>query len=196
MALLRLPRVLLVACLAGPGCAGARAPRPAAACSLPVTIALQPSERSNPDEHGRALPTVVRLLQLRGATRLAQADFDALWERPEATLDDELVHAQALTVFPGQPTRVPLALDPHTRFLAGVAIFRQPVGTQWRALVALPAVTQRCAAKPVGAAVDFALDGHRIEARSHLLSPRDGRALPSEVTAGSEQARPAPDARR
>lgn len=177
--------------IASVGCVRGAPQAAPSACVLPVTVALNPSERINPDEHGTPLPTVVRLLQLRRASRLEEADFAELWEQLEPTLGDDLVQKRELTVFPGRAQRVPLELDPASRFLVGMAVFRQPTGTQWRAVVALPASERMCAAyaeAPPETAVDFALDGHRIEARSHLLPPTNHADLPDDVTAGAASA--------
>jgi type VI secretion system protein VasD len=170
------------------GCGGSKPP-PASPCSLPVTIDVTASERLNPDENAQSLPTVVRVLQLTHAARVEEADFVQLWERLEDTLGDQLVQKQELTVFPGKREPLAIELDPKSRFLVGMAVFRQPTGTQWRSIVPLPASEKLCAAYKVKApkpAVDFTLDGYRIEARSHLLHDSDQVDLPTDITAGSE----------
>lgn len=173
------------------GCAGAKPP-PAAPCLLPVRVDVTASERVNPDESEQALPTVVRIVQLTHAVRAEEAEFSQLWEQLDETLGEQLVQKKELTVFPGKVEEVGLELDPKARYLVGMAVFRVPTGTQWRTIVPLPASEKLCAAYKEGApepAVDFALDGYRIEARSHLLKSGDRVDLPSDVTSGSESTR-------
>jgi type VI secretion system protein VasD len=179
---------LTALCVLG-GCAGNKPP-PAAPCPLPVRVDVTASESVNPDESGQSLPTVVRIVQLTQPVRAEEAEFAQLWEQLDETLGDQLVQKKEVTVFPSKVEHVAIELDPKARYLVGMAVFRVPTGSQWRTIVPLPASEKLCAAYKEGApspAVDFALDGYRIEARSHLL--RDGARveLPADVTSGSER---------
>jgi type VI secretion system protein VasD len=166
------------------GCAHA-SPAEGKPCTLPIEVALRATPRLNPDAQGAALPTVVRLYQLGASERIEQADFAALWEHASDTLAGDLLAARELTLFPGRAQGVQVALRPDVRFLAAVAIVRQPSGSSWRALLPLPESSRMCAAYAAhGApspAVQFVFDGYRSEGSSRLLQARDGHVLPTDV---------------
>ena len=179
---------MLIAFALSISCGGSRTPT-ASPCTLPVAVDVAATDRVNPDEQGAPLPTVVKVFQLTHSARAESADFVQLWERADVTIGDQLVQKLELTVFPGKTNRLPVELDPKSRYLVGMAVFRQPTGMQWRTIVPLPASEALCAAykdKTPVPAVTLTLDGYRIEARSHLLRA-DGVDLPSDVTAGSER---------
>lgn len=162
----------------------------ASSCTLPISVGVSASERVNPDEFGQPLPTVVRVFQLKRAARAEEADFVELWERPEEALAEDLILKQQVTVFPGRQERIPMELDPKARFLVGMAVFREPTATQWRTVVPLPASHKLCATYKERApdpALNFSLDGYRIEARSYLLQNAGSVDLPSDVTVGGDR---------
>jgi type VI secretion system protein VasD len=189
--------LLLTAFAALSACRGSKTPEPQASCRLPVTIDVRAGERLNPDEQSQPLPTLVRVFQLTHAVRVEEADFVQLWEQPEQTIGDHLVQKQELTVFPGSVEHVALELDPKTRFLVGMGVFRQPTGTQWRTLLPLPPSEKLCGAyedKAPEPAVVLSLDDYRIESRSNLLRDAEQVDLPADITAGSERTKQQPDA--
>lgn len=139
----------------------------------------------NPDESGTPLPTTLRILQLNSVAKLREAEFEALVADPEAALGDELLGAQELTLFPNEPSRLPIELDPEARYLVAVAVVRRPAGSMWRSLVVLPAAGERCdefledgAPDP---AIVFRVQDYRVSATSHLGGGGDSTLLPDEV---------------
>jgi type VI secretion system protein VasD len=154
-------------------------------CTLPIEVALEATARLNPDVDGTPLPTVVRLYQLSALERIEQADFQQLWEHPAEALERDVLATRELTLFPGRSQRVPVALRPDIRFLAAMAVVREPTGNQWRALLPLPESARLCAAYAQrGApspAVTFQFDGYRAEGRSALLAPHERAPLPHDV---------------
>ena len=123
----------LLAALAGCKTTGAQGG--GATCS--VQVMLSAAEQVNPDRQGRALPTLVRLYQLRATTRLAEASFEAIWERDREILADDLLDSREATVYPGEEQVQRFPLSPGARHLVAVAIFREPSGEAWRAAVPL-----------------------------------------------------------
>lgn len=174
---------------------GAKAPVAAAPCTLPVQVRLEASERINPNEHGIALPTSIRVYRLRQIARLEESDFAAVWETPKEALSEDLLGVQDFTLFPSGIEQAQVSLEPDARFLVGVAIFRQPTGTQWRAILPLPPSQELCAAYapkgPPMPAVTFRFDQYRVESRSRLLVEQGELDLPRDVapenTSGSER---------
>lgn len=166
------------------------------ACTLPTKMQLAASERINPDSAGEALPTVVRLYQLKEIVRVEESDFTAIWETPEESLGPDLVKVQEFTLFPGKSETVDVSLGPDTKYVVGVAIFRRPTGNQWRSVIPLPPSEQLCGAfQKEGApdpAVVFRFDQYRVESKSRLRIGRGGAGaggeheLPTDVAPEQE----------
>lgn len=125
---------------------------------VPLEVTVAAADRLNPDEQGQSLPTVVRVLQLKGTARLEGAEFDALYRRAKEVLAEDLLRVDELTVSPGQTVKLRLERDPAARAAVALCLFRRPAGLSWRAVAELPAPGKK-------AALTFAVDGYRIERR-------------------------------
>jgi type VI secretion system protein VasD len=126
-------------------------------------ITLAPSDRLNPDDQGRALPTVVRLYQLTDLARLETAEFEDIWLRADETLEKELVKHDEITLYPGKGETKLVEVGEGVRFVVAVGLFRNPAGTSWRDVWELPA--SRCG-KPDKADIPrarFEVEDYRIE---------------------------------
>jgi type VI secretion system protein VasD len=120
-------------------------PPPAAAAATPcpspepLRVSVQASPRLNPGDKGEALATVVRLYQLKGAGKLTAASFDELLDHDRDALGEDFLSAQEMTINPNDKLEPPVARNADANYLAAVALFRQPAGTTWRAILKLPA---------------------------------------------------------
>lgn len=165
------------------GCASA--PPPPAACTLPTKMRLEATDQINLDPQGQALPTVVRVYQLKEIVRVEESDFAAIWETPKDTLGPDLVQVQEFTLFPNQSQTVDVSLTPETKFVVGVAIFRRPTGSQWRSIIPLPTSERLCGAYAEKGAPDpavvFRFDQYRVESKSRLLTAGGEHELPGDV---------------
>jgi type VI secretion system protein VasD len=161
-------------------------------CTLPARVRLEASERINPDAHGAALPTVVRVYQLQAVGRIEQSDFAAVWRTPAPVLGPDLVAARELTLFPGQSASLDVRLAPQVRFVVAVAIFRRPTATQWRSIIPLPESSRLCTAYLKQGAPDpaftFRFDQYRAEGRSSLLAAHGAleHDLPEDVAPSAD----------
>lgn len=106
----------------------------------PFHLTLRAGEQLNQDAQGRALPTAVRVLQLKSTARLEELDPAALWERGEELLGAELVATDELTVSPGEVVERWVRRAPEARTVVVAGLFRQPSGTAWRSVQPLPGV--------------------------------------------------------
>jgi type VI secretion system protein VasD len=122
-----------------------------------VEVAVQASDRLNPDESGQSLPTMIRLYLLKSPGKLEAADFDDLYRRAKELLGEDLVAVEEFVLSPGDRVTRRLAPEKAARALAVVGIFRRPVGGNWRAVVDLP--------KETSARLSFHVDGYRVEGR-------------------------------
>lgn len=116
---------------------------------------------------------------------MEESDFSAVWETPAQALADDLLGAQDFTLFPSGVEQAEISLEPDARFLVGVAIFRQPAGTQWRSILPMPPSAKLCDAyAKQGApspAITFRFDQYRVESRSRLLADKGELDLPRDV---------------
>lgn len=109
-------------------CAGVRP-----SCRVPeaAQLELESSDRVNPDEQGRSLPTQVVLYQVTDLTKLQAATMRDLND-PTAALGSTLVVTDDLTIYPGQVMVHRFKRDPKAEFLVVAAIYRTPQGESWR----------------------------------------------------------------
>jgi type VI secretion system protein VasD len=151
-------------------------PPPPTPCTAPepFRINVRASARLNPGEKGEALATVVRLYQLKGIAKLSGASFDDLLDHDKDTFGDDLLAQQELTINPGDQATPPAVRNPDANYLVVVALFRQPVGTNWRAVKKLPppdpdychaATRDNKGQLPPDNTARFFLDENRIELR-------------------------------
>lgn len=109
-------------------------------CPVPEqgAIVFHGSDRQNPDDRGRSLPTVVRVFQLSSIGELERASFQDLWRTPESSLGETLIGMEEVTVYPERRLSWPFERDDSARFLVAMAVVRRPIGESWRSIIELP----------------------------------------------------------
>ena len=134
------PSFVLVAALAFAGCGSAAPPaKEAAPCDVQhVAISVVTSPRLNPSREGEPRPVQLRIYQLKSDLRLANAEFDAVWNDDKATLGADLLKVSEVSVYPDERVEVQVERDNGAESLAGVALFRTPKGKSWQTTFALP----------------------------------------------------------
>jgi type VI secretion system protein VasD len=143
------------------------APEPAPPCPEPepLKLVLQGTDRLNPSEKGEPLAMAVRIYQLKGSNKIADASFSDILDNDKTVLAEDLVDMKELTLQPSQQVTPPLPRADGAQYLAVVGLFRQPAGTSWRVLYHLPtADAQHCHKKSAGV-VQMVLSENRIELR-------------------------------
>lgn len=117
-----------------------------ATCVVPsaVELEIETSDRVNIDQSGEALPTIIRLYQLKNLSAVQSATFDDMLDRPKETLGESIVHEDEVTIYPGQILVRRFEREPKADFLIGVAIVRNPVGTAWRTIQEFPLPGDPC----------------------------------------------------
>lgn len=166
---------LLALALATAGCASAPEPRPECGDPEPIALTIEATPRLNPDAEGRALPTELRVYQLRDAGALDTASFEDVWQSAETVLGESLVSTESLTIYPGE--RLERALRParDTAAIVAVVIVRQPAGRTWRAVVPMTHPEtggELCPAIEPGR-IRLRLDDYRVEAITPRRTPSD-----------------------
>ena len=141
-------------------------------CPVPndVQLEIEASDRVNPDESGRSLPTRLRLYQLTELTPLEHASFDDVWTRPQEVLGNSALQTEELVIYPGQLVVHRLKRNERAEYVAAVAVFREPEGEAWRTAQEWPLPGDPCqtSAQPAQPAltklrVRMFLEGNRIE---------------------------------
>lgn len=126
----------------------------------PANLWVRGAADLNPDTSGDPLPTLVRVYQLSNLGELEQASFEQMMRGPEEVLGDTLLATEEVTVYPGRSAFRSFERDPGANYVVGVAVVRQPSGTEWRAVLPMPSCGKRAGARPM---VRFSVDGYTID---------------------------------
>lgn len=105
--------------------------------SSPVNVNFKSSNYLNPDQQQKSLPVVVRLFQLNTAAAFMRANFWELWQQPQQALGSSLLAQKSITIAPGINHQITLQRKKTAKYLGVMAVFRKPVGGQWRTIVQL-----------------------------------------------------------
>jgi type VI secretion system protein VasD len=138
------------------------------------------SESTNATPAGEGRPVQVRIYQLKADGRLRNAQFDEIWQKDKAVLEDDLVSVTEQTVYPGESKVVPVKARPEAQKIAAVALFREPQGKDWFVSYELPPAQTKPPCPAAGARISVWLDRMQIQ-------DGEGRTPePAGASAGSE----------
>ncbi|MEM7137424.1 MAG: type VI secretion system lipoprotein TssJ [Myxococcota bacterium] len=126
----------------------------------PANLWIQGSEELNPDASGEPLPTMVRVYQLSNLGEIEQVSFEDMIRRPDDVLGETVLGMEEVTVYPGRSAFRSFERDPGANYVVGVAVVRQPSGTQWRKVLQTPSCPKRGSDRPM---VRFMVDGYTID---------------------------------
>jgi len=98
-----------------------------------VKLDLYASANSSLDEMGRPLSTVVRVYQLSGTRAFESSSFEELWQADIKVLGREIVSRQEFFVVPNSSRVISVNKQKDARYIAVVALFRNPISGRWRA---------------------------------------------------------------
>ena len=185
------------------GCGGNNA-RPSCDAQENANLRIIATDRMNPDEDGRPLPTIVRVYQLGNIGPAETATFQELWENDEELLGDAMLGKDELTMFPDSRVSREFERNPDANYIMGMAVVRRPTGVSWRSILQLPppASEAQCAAlqenpdeappEPPTVKLAFELDDYQIEGSVRLEYPpppcEEGDVICQAERAAEEQA--------
>jgi type VI secretion system VasD/TssJ family lipoprotein len=106
---------------------------PAPRFSIEATLVGGPN--LNPNLEGRAAPVVVRVFELKQTAAFEAADFTALFERSQQTLQSDLVTQEEFILRPGEIRYYERKGGPYVAALGLVAAFRTLEKDAWRVVV-------------------------------------------------------------
>jgi len=165
------------------GACGGNNARPTCDPQENANLRIEATDRLNPDESGRPLPTKVRIYQLANIGTMETATFEEIWENDEETLGDAFLGKDEVWIYPDSRMSRQFERNPDANYIVGVAIVRRPTGVSWRTILELPppAAQAQCAAlqeNPEAApeeqpnvALAFELDDYQIEGAIRLEYP-------------------------
>jgi type VI secretion system protein VasD len=187
-------------------------PKEAESCKLQVVnMTIIASPRINLADNGEPRPVQLRIYQLGTDIRLNNASFDGVWKADKATLQEDLIKSEELSVYPDSRTDIQFERDEKAMVVGGVALFRNPRGRSWYTTFELPPSPGKGACTPVcaGGECDGSapkpnphyvvwIDGSKVDDGSDHIDeyPRSGRRtevhLPFSEPASPEPASPEP----
>jgi type VI secretion system protein VasD len=123
----------------------------------PVEVTVTAAARLNPDDSGQSLPTIIRIYQLKAASKAEGAMFEDLYRRDKELLGEDLLQVDEVVLSPGETVRKAVAGDKGARAVMVLGVFRRPSGNGWRIITELQ--------KGKSAPLDFRAEDYRIERR-------------------------------
>jgi type VI secretion system protein VasD len=138
----RLWRLMLGLIVAGAttvlnACAAKPPPPPPPAKVYQLHVEMLVAMDANPDVRNRPSPVVVRLYELKASAQFESLDFVSLFDKDQAVLADDLVARDEWVLQPGEVRSLPRKLNPDTKFVAAVAVYRDVERSIWRSAAAV-----------------------------------------------------------
>lgn len=172
----------LCAALLTSACGGNNA-RPTCDPQENANLRIEATDRLNPDDDGRPLPTKVRIYQLANIGAMETATFEEIWNDDEETLGEAFLGKDEVWIYPDSRLSRQFERNPDANYIVGVAIVRRPTGVSWRTILELPppASEAQCAAlqenpeaapeEPPAVSLAFEIDDYQIEGAIRLEYP-------------------------
>ena len=108
-------------------------------CGTPaVKVGVSSTANLNMNADNQPLPVVVRIYQLSDSQAFENASFDDLWKHDLVTLGDSLVMREEITMDPAFQKRITMPRHDQAKYIAAMAVFRDPGEDGWKAMRELP----------------------------------------------------------
>ena len=129
-------------------------------CGAPlVKVGVSSTANLNSTDKGKPLPVVVRVYQLSASQAFQNATFHQLWKKDVVTLGATLVMRNEFVMNPAFQKRFTMPRNDQAKYIAAVAIFRDPKGHDWKTMAKLPS---GYFGKRMSATVTIYLKGNKI----------------------------------
>jgi type VI secretion system protein VasD len=160
-------RLVALLCSAA-GCASLTGQPEEKCTELAIELLVHGGSMLNVNVEGQSMPVEVRAYFLKERDAIEQLDFDSVWQRAEDSLGPSLLGSTAFTVFPGEEKITTLAVPTATSYLAVVGLFRQIEGEQWRKVVDVRTIGERCKPGDLHVPVRASLEDNRVIAQERI----------------------------
>ncbi len=139
---------------------------PDAKCQeIPIELLVEGGKMLNVNVEGQSLPVEVRAYFLKDRDTIERLDFDSVWQKDDATLGPAVTAKTSFTVFPGEEKITTLSVPAATSYVAVVALFRQIEGEQWRRVIDVSGIVDRCKPGDLHFPVRASLQDNRVIAQ-------------------------------
>jgi len=135
------------------GCKEERPPCEPDTVKWGVSLVIGAGTRVNPNDEGEALPTVVRVFQMRGELAAEDIDPEQVFEVEKAEeLGEDFLAFDELLMAPSSSDLRTIPLKEEATHLMAAGLFRQTLGRTWYTLYEIPRqhADSVCARDPVG----------------------------------------------
>lgn len=102
-----------------------------AGCGNMVRMDVRSAKDLNNAGAGSPLPVVVRVYQLSDDAAFKSAGFRDLWKHDAETLGPAMLSSKEVVMQPDSREKISVPLNEKTKFVAGLAIFRNPDAAKW-----------------------------------------------------------------
>jgi type VI secretion system protein VasD len=110
-----------------------------AACGTSTAnLTFTATRHLNQNAENVSLPVIVRVYTLTSVDDFNDASFRELWHNDKAILGNTLISREEYTVNPNHHFTINVVHDASAKYLAIVALFRRPHGSQWRVVCDMP----------------------------------------------------------
>jgi type VI secretion system VasD/TssJ family lipoprotein len=110
-----------------------------AACSTSTAhLNLTATKHLNQDTANHSLPVVVRVYVLTNDEEFIDASFRELWRNDKAILGSTMLDREEYTLDPGGRLTIKVPYTVQAKYIAVVALFRHPHGSDWRVIHTMP----------------------------------------------------------
>jgi type VI secretion system VasD/TssJ family lipoprotein len=96
-----------------------------------IRLVVGPADQINVDTEGNPRATVLRVYQLTDDRILDTVTFEQVWQDAAGAFGDLMLDEQEFVAYPGKAEVHEIKPNPDAKFIAAVAIFREPVGNTW-----------------------------------------------------------------
>jgi type VI secretion system VasD/TssJ family lipoprotein len=103
-----------------------------AGCGNAVHVRLASDKDLNSSSTEAPLAVVVRVYVLGDDQAFKNADFRDLWKRDKEVLGSSMLATKEIVMTPGSEDKVELPYSEAAKYVAGIAIFRNPGTARWR----------------------------------------------------------------
>lgn len=103
-----------------------------------VELNLIAQKHLNQDVRNNSLPVLIRVYTLTSDDEFTDATFRELWHNDKSVLGNTLIDREEYSLNPNSHLKISVSHDANAKFIAVVALFRRPRGSEWRVIRVMP----------------------------------------------------------
>lgn len=99
---------------------------------LNIKLVVNAQQNINPDRHNRPLAVMLRVYLLSGDKAFRSASYEQLWQADHHVLDKDLIGRKDWIIKPNAKQTLLIKPDKRAKYIAVIALFRNPTLGRWR----------------------------------------------------------------